>query len=58
MKRGNGGTYGHGSWADEPYRGSNKFIFIEDSTFTDTTPLSGGIDSYEGVRFVVRHNAF
>jgi hypothetical protein len=48
----NGKEWGHGSWADDPYWGSEKFVFIEDNRFEG----GGGIDSFEGARFVVRHN--
>ena len=51
-RRWNGKDWGNGSWADDPYWGSEKFIFIEDNTFEG----GGGIDSFEGARFVVRHN--
>jgi hypothetical protein len=52
-RRWNGENFGNGSWADEPHWGSEKFIFIEDNVFEN-----GGIDSYQGARFVVRHNQF
>jgi hypothetical protein len=48
----NGRDWGHGSWADNPYWGSEKFVFIEDNIFEN----AGDIDSFEGARFVVRHN--
>jgi hypothetical protein len=48
----NGKDWGHGSWADDPYWGSEKFVFIEDNTFEN----GGNIDSFEGARFVVRYN--
>jgi hypothetical protein len=51
----NGGDHGNGSWADEPYWGTEKFVFIEDNTFEGG---SRGIDAYDGARFVVRHNEF
>jgi hypothetical protein len=50
----NGKDWGHGSWADDPYWGSEKFVFIEDNTFEFDG--KGAIDSFEGARFVVRHN--
>ena len=55
-----GGRYifGHGSWADDPYWGSDRFIFIEDNVFNDTSPSGDGIDMFEGARAVVRHNTF
>ena len=51
----NGGDHGNGSWADEPYWGSEKFVFIEDNVFEGG---SRGIDAFDGARFVVRHNHF
>jgi hypothetical protein len=53
----NGATYGNGSWADDPYWGSEKFLFIEDNVFENTTDTCA-IDAFEGARFVVRHNKF
>jgi hypothetical protein len=51
----NGKDWGHGSWADDPYWGTEKFVFIEDNTF-EFNGASMMIDSFEGARFVVRHN--
>jgi hypothetical protein len=48
-----GENYGHGSWADYPYWGSDNFLFIEDCSF-----MNGTIDCYEGARVVLRHNTF
>lgn len=55
-----GGELGHGSWADDPYWGTNKFLYFEDCDFTNTLPNSApyGFDAYEGARFVVRHCRF
>jgi hypothetical protein len=53
----NGKTYGNGSWADDAYWGSEKFVFIEDNIFENATDKSA-IDAFEGARFVVRHNQF
>ena len=50
----NGYDRGHGSWADDPYWGSEKFVFIEDNRIEFGG--IGTIDSFEGARFVVRHN--
>jgi hypothetical protein len=50
-----GGDFGHGSWADLPYWGTNKFLFIEDCTFSTVTGRAA-LDCYEGSRVVVRHN--
>ncbi len=51
---------GWGSWADPPYFGSEKFIFIEDCVINNhsTAPNAGFIDGPHGGRFVARHNAF
>ena len=60
-KPSSGGLYskGNGSWADDPYWGTDRFIFIEDNIFVDTSgPAGTGIDMFEGARAVVRHNNF
>jgi hypothetical protein len=54
----NGGDHGNGSWADDPYWGSEKFVFIEDNVFDNTAGIRRAIDGYEGARLVVRHNQF
>jgi hypothetical protein len=55
----NGKNHVHGSWADDPYWGSEKFVFIEDNVFENVGgSTGGGIDSFEGARFVVRYNKF
>jgi hypothetical protein len=52
-----GHTHGDGSWADNAYFGSEKFLFIEDNTFRNANGYkSVGIDSYGGGRYVARHN--
>jgi hypothetical protein len=52
-----GHQHGDGSWADEPYFGTEKFLFIEDNTFRNANGyLSVGIDAYGGGRYVARHN--
>jgi hypothetical protein len=52
-----GHTHGDGSWADNTYFGSEKFLFIEDNTFRNAKGYkSNGIDSYAGGRYVARHN--
>jgi hypothetical protein len=53
-----GNPYGDGSWADLPYFGSKKFVFIEDNCITNaTTNGSGsGIDAKNGARMVIRYN--
>jgi hypothetical protein len=53
----NGQHHGDGSWADEAYFGTEKFLFIEDNTFRNANGfLSVGIDAYGGGRYVARHN--
>jgi hypothetical protein len=47
---------GDKSWSDPPGYGSGQFLFIEDNTFTSSA--TSPTDSYEGARFVVRHNTF
>ena len=52
-----GHAHGDGSWADDNYFGSEKFLFIEDNTFRNAKGVrSNGIDSWAGGRYVVRHN--
>ncbi len=53
--------FGAGSESSEPFSrpielGSNKFIFIEDSTFNFSYPSDGCLDAYGGARYVFRHN--
>ena len=57
-KNWNGKSDGNGSWADDPYWGTERFIFIEDNVFEDTSSVGTGVDSFEGARFVVRYNHF
>jgi hypothetical protein len=45
---------GNGSWADEPYFGTEKFIFIEDCNFTGSSLYA--VDANNGGRYVFRHN--
>ncbi|HZR64419.1 MAG TPA: hypothetical protein VFA85_04675 [Terriglobales bacterium] len=53
----NGRTLGDGSWAAPTGFGTDRFLFIEDNTFTHSDSSQKGItDSYAGGRFVVRHN--
>jgi hypothetical protein len=52
-----GADFGHGSWADLPYWGSGKFLFIEDCAFSTAT-VKAALDCFEGARVVVRHNTF
>jgi hypothetical protein len=52
-----GHTHGDGSWADNAYFGSEKFLFIEDNSFRNAKGyLSVGIDAFGGARYVARHN--
>ncbi len=55
-----GAELGHGSWADDPYWGSNKFLFFEDCDFTNLwqKKVPYGFDAYLGARYVVRHCRF
>jgi len=53
-----GGDFGHGSWADYPYWGSGKFLFIEDCDFSTASVNTAALDCYEGARVVVRHSTF
>jgi len=52
-----GGDFGHGSWADYPYWGSDKFLFFEDCAFSSETDRAA-IDCYEGARVVARYSTF
>src|SRR5215475_10085623 len=56
----NGSDGGNGSWADYPYFGSEKFWFIEDNTIVGNSASGayGGIDSFQGGRYVSRHNYY
>lgn len=49
-----GGLYkkGHGSWADDAYWGTDKFLYIESCRFNS----DAGIDAFEGARYVFRFN--
>jgi hypothetical protein len=51
-----GRNFGDGSWADDTYFGSEKFLFIEDCTFNKVR--GGGLDCYSGGRYVARYNRF
>jgi hypothetical protein len=53
----NGATFGNGAWADDAYWGSEKFLFVEDNVFDNSTDKCA-IDAFEGARFVIRHNQF
>lgn len=51
-------NYGHGSWADDAYWGSDKYIFWESNVDEDrTSPVNAnGIDIFEGGRLTHRFN--
>ena len=55
-----GKSYGDGSWADPPYFGSDKFLFIEDNIFNNlsSSQIYCGIDAKMGARYVARYNKF
>jgi len=55
-----GKFYGDGSWAEPPYFGSEKFLFIEDNTFKNLgkKQTNGNIDAKNGARYVARNNNF
>jgi hypothetical protein len=57
---GRNNAYGDGSWADDSYFGSEKFMFSEDNVFDNSANKrdNGIIDCYGGGRMVVRHNNF
>lgn len=54
-----GSDYGDASWAEQLYWGTEKAIYVEDSTFTnrDANVVANIIDCLNGGRFVFRHNA-
>lgn len=53
-------NFGDGSWADPPYFGSEKFVFIEDNNFNNlgSRQTNGSIDCSAGGRYVARYNKF
>jgi hypothetical protein len=53
----NRGDHGNASWADDPYWGSEKFVFIEDNVF-ENSGRKTAVDAFQGARFVVRYNQF
>ena len=57
---GAGDQYGDGSWNDVTSLGSNRFVFVEDSTFnsTSTGTATPSNDCLSGGRFVFRYNTF
>lgn len=48
-------TVSGGSWADESHFGTDKFLFVEDNTFTGLDSMAA-FDCYGGARIVFRHN--
>lgn len=55
-----GHSWGDGSWAEQLYWGTEKAIYVEDSTMTtdyDFAPQAA-FDAYAGCRAVIRHNTF
>lgn len=52
------GSFGDGSWYDQDYFGTEKFVFFEDNTVEGSGAGGVGLDAYRGGRFVVRHNIF
>jgi len=55
------GQFGEGAWADFPWYGTNKFVFVEDNSIIgpSTGPqTSANFDSWKGGRWVARHNYF
>lgn len=56
----NGHGDGHGAWADYPWLGTDKFVFVEDTTIFGSLEEggSGNVDASAGARFVIRHNYF
>jgi len=56
-----GDTWGDQSWAQPLQAGSGQGIFVEDSTFTDTTGgsiVGNFTDCFSGGRMTIRHNTF
>src|SRR5437773_1854217 len=55
-----GKDWGHGSWADAPYWGTDKFLFFEDCSFSGVirNNILFPIDAYEGARYVARYSTF
>ena len=53
-----GGTFGNGSWADNPTWGSSRFLYVEDCTINVIGRVRRSSDSDNGARYVVRHCTF
>ena len=60
MPKWGGKDWGHGSWADAPNWGTDKFLFVEDCSFAGIrrNGILFPIDAYEGARYVARHCTF
>ena len=64
MPKWGGKDWGHGSWADAPNWGTDKFLFFEDCSFTGVRPRDPTgrlnnlfpIDAYQGARYVARYS--
>ena len=56
----NGSSWGDGSWAEAAYWGTEKAIYVEDSSVNATYvgPPVAAFDAYAGCRAVLRHNTF
>ena len=56
----NGHGDGNGAWADYPWLGTDKFVFVEDTTVFGNVKERGhgNVDASGGARFVLRHNYF
>jgi hypothetical protein len=55
------GSGGGGSWADYPWYGTEKFVFVEDNTIIGQAggpQTSANFDTWKGARYVARHNYF
>lgn len=53
-----GGTYGNGSWADDPTWGSGRFLFVEDCNVMVKGKVIRSSDSDNGARYVARYCTF
>lgn len=53
-----GQSYGDGSWAEQLYLGTERAVYVEDNVFNELSQSSsaGAMDSYNGGRYVFRHN--
>ncbi len=52
-------AYAHGSWADDPYWGSDKFFFVEDCDIWNYSGVPAyGMNPYAGARITLRYNTF